>query len=105
MKTLWASKKIALLVASSYVGLFFLAAIHLGSMHTGTMPMQGCPFSFGQHAMCQMNLVEHLQSLQQLSTLIIPSPINVLIAIVIFVLPLTISKGVLKKLIVLKRVY
>ncbi len=55
-----------------YLGLVVFGPIHIVHMSSTNMPMQDCPFDFGQYYMCQMNNLEHLGVWKSMTSAVLP---------------------------------
>lgn len=66
-------KKILLgLAIISYLGVSLFAFVHVSHMEESGMQMFDCPFAFGEHALCSMDVFEHLRAWQSFSSVFVP---------------------------------
>lgn len=67
-------KKIFLITALvGYIGMMLFSIFHVAYMAHSGMPMQDCPFSFGEYSLCSMNIVEHIKVWQELTRSLLPT--------------------------------
>ncbi len=69
-----------------YLGVALFGVFHIAHMAKMDMPMENCPFAFGEHSLCQMDAVDHIKAWQELSTTLLPTIKILLLVGVIFVL-------------------
>lgn len=69
-----------------YLGMTVFGVLHIAHMSKMGMPMENCPFSFGEHSLCQMDATDHIKVWQEFSTMVLPTVKMLLLVGVIFVL-------------------
>jgi hypothetical protein len=77
---------VAALLLIGYVFLSVFSILHMAHMNNMSMPMAHCPYMAGEPSLCQMKVSDHLVPWQQLSNVVFPSFLALIISATIFLL-------------------
>lgn len=80
---------LATLALVGYLSIVVFGPIHMAHMADMNMPMEHCPFTLGEHALCKMDPFEHLTIWQQFTATFLPlikilTVVSILLALVYF---------------------